>query len=210
LPQPTNTPRYSDHTFLFQLRDVCAHPRLGSDATDLSKAVEAFAAWLETKFATKGVNLGTLGTVDITISRYRYLRMCGDIAKHNPARLEDNVKHLRRLLQNAGRPVSEDEAYLALDDFFTWYYDDILIVHSSSIAAFLNNIRWEIYEYLGAEYPRSWHHQPGLPAYFHGYRYPGGCDAPVARAMYWDLMNRVRKTPYLQPFTVAPSLASLY
>lgn len=206
--QPTDA-KYSDRTFLFQLRHVCKQPKLGIDATDLLKAVEEFATWLETEFVARAVNLGQLGSVDLAITRYRYIKMCGDIAKHNPARLSENVKHLRRLLKNSGKFVSEEEAYLALNDFFHWFHDDIFIAHSSSIAAFLNNLRWEMYEYLGAEYSRSWHRPAEAPDYLYSYRYPEGCTDPLARGMYWDLMNLVRTAPLLQQFTVNPSLASL-
>ena len=193
--QPSNT-KDSDRTFLFQLRHICGQPQLGVAAADLLKSVEEFATWLEREFIAKNVNLGLLGSVDIPITRYRYVRMCGDIAKHNPARLSDNIKHFRRLLDKAGKPISDEQAYLALDDFFQWFYDDILIAHSSILAAFLNNIRWEMYEYLGSEYSRSWHRPEGAPSLFCSYRYPNGCDDPVARGMYWDLMNRVRARPF--------------
>lgn len=209
LRQPSNT-RYSDRTFLFQLRHVCEHPKLGSDTTDLSKVVEDFATWLEMGFVAKAVNFGELGSVDLAVTRYRYIKMCGDIAKHNPARLSDNVKHLRQLLHDSGKPVSEEKAYMALNDFFHWFHDDIFIAHSSIIAAFLNDIRWEIYEYLGSEYARAWHRPSGAPEYLYSYHYPADCTDPVARGMYWDLMNLVRATPLLQPFTVTRSSASLY
>jgi hypothetical protein len=189
---------------------VCNQPKLATGAIDLLKAVEEFADWLETEFVAKNVNFGKLGSFDVNISRYRYIRMCGDVAKHNSARLSDNVKKLRQLLQNAGKAVSEQEAYWALDDFFHWFFDDIFIAHSSSIAAFLNNIRWEIYEYLGPEYLRSWHRPDGAPDLVYSYRYPDGCIDPVARGMYWDLMNRVRASPSMQRFTVSSSMSALY
>jgi hypothetical protein len=34
-----------------------------------------------------------------------------------------------------------------LDDFYERFHKDILNYHSSTIAEFLNNIRWGIYEY---------------------------------------------------------------
>lgn len=51
--------------------------------------------------------------------------------------------------------MSPDEAALALEDFYRWFHDDILNYHASTIAEFLNNIRWGIYEYLQPEFQRS-------------------------------------------------------
>src|SRR5216684_1983477 len=107
---PSNA-RPCDLTFIFHLRQVCADPKLGADATGLSARIEAFADWLEGDFVALGVNLHAIDVVaDLRVARYRYIKMCGDIAKHNLARLATNVGHLRKLLEAAGHSVSEQEA----------------------------------------------------------------------------------------------------
>jgi hypothetical protein len=176
---------------------------MGTDVAELREGVEGFAAWLENEFVTKGVNLATIGIVtDLRISRCRYIKMCGDIAKHNLARLATNAKHLRRILEAAGQPISEQDAYLALDDFFKWFFDDIFVHHSSHIAEFLNNLRWAIFKYLQPEYLQSWHRPDGTAELSYRYQVPGNCTEPVARSMNWDLMNRVRAKPWIQRFSV--------
>jgi hypothetical protein len=127
---PTNA-RPSDLTFIFHLRQVCADPKLGANATCLSAEIEAFADWLEGDFVAPGVNLSAIDVVDLRIGRCRYIKMCGDIAKHNLARLATNVGHLRKPLEAAGHAVSEQEAYLAVQNFFEWFHDDIFIYYSS-------------------------------------------------------------------------------
>lgn len=98
-PAPSNA-RPSDMTFLFHLRQVCADPKFGADTAGLSAAVEAFASWLEGEFTATGVNLHSIDVVaDLRVARYRYIKMCGDMAKHNLARLATNVGHLRKLLE---------------------------------------------------------------------------------------------------------------
>ena len=155
-PPPGSRP--SDLTFLFHLRQVCDNPQLGEDPTGLSEQIEAFARWLEGDFVAHDVNLADINvSADLRIERYRYIRMCGDIAKHNLAHLSRNVRYLHRLLGNADHEVSEQETYLAVENFFEWFFDNIFIYHSSHIAEFLNNIRWAIFEYLKPEYERSWH-----------------------------------------------------
>ena len=204
-PAPSNA-RPSDLTFLFHLRQVCADPQLGPDATELSAGIEAFADWLEGDFVASGVNLHAIDVVaDLRVARYRYIKMCGDIAKHNLARLSTNVAHLRTLLDAAGHSVSEQDAYLAVENFFEWFHDDIFIYHSSYIAEFLNNIRWSIFEYLQPEFRQSFHlteqATPDFPAY--GFHIPADITEPVAQAMYWDLMNRVRARPWIHHFAIS-------
>jgi hypothetical protein len=204
-PAPANA-RPSDLTFLFHLRQVCAGRQLGADATGLSAVIEAFADWLEGDFVAPGVNLHAIDVVtDLRVARYRYIKMCGDIAKHSLARLATNVSHLRALLDGAGHPVSEQDAYLTLESFFEWFHGNIFVYHSSYIAEFLNNIRSAIFEYLQPEFQRSWHMDeeatPDFPIY--GYHVPADITEPVAWAMYWDLMTRVRAEPWIPPFVVS-------
>jgi hypothetical protein len=211
-PAPRNA-RPSDLTFLFHLRQVCADPKLGPDTTSLSAAIETFADWLEGEFTAPSVNLPAIDVVaDLRIARFRYIKMCADIAKHNLARLATNVGHLRKLLEAAGHSISEQEAYLAVENFFEWFHDDIFIYHSSQIAEFLNNLRWAIYDYLQPEFRRSWHRADGATPQFpmYNYRVPAEIIEPVARAMYWDAMNRSRSKPYVQRFVVTDSLKRRY
>jgi hypothetical protein len=200
---PSNA-RPSDLTFLYYLRQICAKPKLGSDVSDLSALTEAFATWLEGDFLAPGVNLHAINVdTDLRLPRYRYIKICGDIAKHNVARLATNVRHIRALLEESGHPVSEQDGYLAVENFYEWFHEDIFTCHSSQIAEFLNNIRWAIFDYLKPEFARS---TSGCTMY----DIPRNCTEPVARAMYWDLMNRVRAEPWMHRFVVADSFKRRY
>lgn len=209
---PSNA-RPSDLTFLFHLRQVCADPKLGTDTTALRAAIESFAGWLESEFTAPNVKLPAIEVVaDLRIARLRYIKMCADIAKHILARLATNVRYLRKLLEAAGHPVSEQEAYLAVENFFEWFHDDIFIYHSSQIAEFLNNIRWAIYDYLQPEFQRSWHWTDKATAQFpiYSYRVPAEITEPLALAMYWNAMNRSRSRPYMPRFVVTDALKQRY
>src|SRR5439155_12607166 len=142
----------------------------------------------EGELIAPGANLHAIDIVaDLRLARFRYIKMCADIAKHNLARLATNVAHLRKLLKAAGHSVSEQEAYLAVENFFEWFHDDIFIYHSSQIAEFLNNIRWDIYDYLQPEFRRSGHRTAEWTVQFpmYSYRVPAEITEPLARAMYW-------------------------
>lgn len=206
LREPPSGTSPSNLTFLFHLRQVCANPTLGPDASRLSEAVEAFGHWLEFKFLAEGVNLHGIDIVtDLTVSRLQYIRICGDIAKHNLARLESNAKRLRDLLEAAGHEITESQAYLAIPSFNEWFADNIFIYHASQIAEMLNEIRWEIYSYLQPEFRRSWHRSAGWSESFplYGYHVPAEIKEPIAHAMYWEAMNRSRSRPYVQRFSIA-------
>lgn len=203
----------ADLTFLFYLRQVSAHPKLALPFAALHAAIEAFATWLEGDFVADGVNLHAIDVVaDIRVSRYRYIKICGDIAKHSLPRLESNVRHIQKLLDASGHPITEQDAYLAVETFFEWFHDNIFVYHSSAIAEFLNNIRWAIFDYLQPHYQRSWHLTEQATESFpiYAFRYPEGCNEPVARAMYWNLMNRVRARPYMHRFVVSDSFKERY
>lgn len=203
----------TDLTFLFYLRQVIANPKLGNDVAGLLAATEAFASWLEGEFIAEGVNLSDINVVaDIRISRLRYLKICSDIPKHHLARLAGNAKHIRDILDVAGHPITEQESYLALAGFFEWFHKDIFIYHSSLIAKFLNDIRWQIYLYLRPEFGRSWHTRGERNGGFqpYGYVYPNACSEPIAQAMYWELMNRARERPWIIPFCIDDAFTRRY
>ena len=60
----------------------------------------------------------------------------------------------RDLLGRANRDIDEHMSYLAIENFFEWFFDNIFLYHSSQIAEFLNNIRWAIFRYLQPEFAR--------------------------------------------------------
>jgi hypothetical protein len=211
-PAPNGAPP-SDKTFLFHIRQVCTNPKLGTDSTRLSQAVDAFAEWLESEFTAQSVNLSAIGFVeDLRITRIQYIQMCGDIAKHNLARLEKRVNDLCKLLKVKKPSVSEQDAYLAVEGFFEWFQGNIFIYHSSQIAEFLNNIRWSIYEYLQPEFQRSWHQPDNWATDFPAYAYhvPPNVTEPLTRAMYWNLMNRARLRPIVPRFVICETSKRRY
>ncbi|PHS21886.1 MAG: hypothetical protein COA84_14720 [Robiginitomaculum sp.] len=65
------------------------------------------------------------------------------------------AKEVQELLKRDGINIDQGESLLALSDIHEWLHEDIFYYHSSTIAEFLNNIRWDIYSYLQPEYRRS-------------------------------------------------------
>ena len=78
-----------------------------------------------------------------------------------------------------------------------------------TIAEFLNNIRWGIYEYLQLELFGSIRNRGGDPPRYE-YTYPEAVVNEFAKVCYWDLMNTVRSVPYVRKFVAKQSLKSKY
>jgi hypothetical protein len=209
LPQRSETARDADRTSLLYLRQVVATPKLGEDTTLMVDTLNDFSDWLEAEACVRGVWLPSLeATLDFTIRRLELLKICGDIAKHSVLRLDQISTRLRRQLEANGRSIHEWEAYLVLPEFYEWFHGNVFADHSSTIAAYLNDLRLGIFRYLQPEFVRAYHDVEPRPSY--GYHIPPTIVTPLAKAMYWELMNKVRARPWMPRFEVSPCVRTRY
>ena len=213
LPQPPDRQaRPSDLTFLFYLRQIVQNPILNADAEAIRRPVEAFAVWLEQESYIESVWLPSIEVeVDLTIPRILWIKICADIGKHSFARLESNVSKIVRVLADHDKQIDEGMGYTVLPEFWAWFHTHLFAYHASAIAEFLNNIRWGIFEYLQPEFARAYHvtsRDAEIPIY--AFHVPIAINAPLAKTMYWDLMNMARSRPYFPRFTVAQSFKNQF
>ena len=209
LPPPPSNARSSDLTFLFYLRQVCDNSALGPERPELRAAMTDFANWLEADSFVPNVWFPSIEMkADLTIERKTWIKLCGDIGKHNFARLEGNVSKIVAILGEHGHLIDEGMGYLVLPAFWDWFHTHLFAYHASTIAEFLNNIRWAIFRYLKPEFERSYRRLDDDGMY--EYRYPDGIAHPLARSMYWDLMNRCRDKPFFPQFSVTKHLKAEY
>ncbi|MBC7542672.1 MAG: hypothetical protein H7338_08075 [Candidatus Sericytochromatia bacterium] len=200
----------SDHTILFYLKRICDAPLLNTSSATLLKPVKAFSNWLEGECHVRDVYLPAINfNGDLKMKRITFIKICGDIAKHNFLRLEDNVKRLKNVLADNKIFPERQKLFLALSEFYDWFHDDIFNYHGTTIAEHLNNIRWGIYEYLSCEFRRSFELTSRDP-WMYKYNYPLSCTNPVAMTMYWDLMNHMLHEPYFPKFTTTKWLKTRY
>jgi hypothetical protein len=175
----------------------------------LRLATHDFVDWLDQKVDVD-VWLPSIDTkTTLMISRFSFLKMCGDICKHNFLRSIGVAEELKDTLAQSGVTIEMDDALLTLEDFYERFHTDILNYHGSTIAEFLNNIRWGIYEYLQPEFQRSFIWEKDNPPMYR-YTYPEGVSTKLARDCYWELMNEVRKQPYMRRFQVTRWLKLRY
>ena len=207
---PSGAPQ-SERGLLFHLKRICDDPQLNSTGSDtLRLPLDAFTQWLETELCIDKVWLPSITVeTNIRVKRIAFIKICGNISKHNFTRLSVNVAEICEILNANGISLDEEQGYLVIPEFYEWFHRHIFNYHSSAIAEFLNNIRLGIYDYLRPEFARSYtKDDPASIAY--RFKYPPDCNKPVAQSMYWDLMNAVRSGPYMPRFEVTRYLKMRY
>lgn len=190
-------------TYLGDLLNIGARPHFGGDTSLLSLSTNSFADWLDGSITVEDVWLSSIEREGpITVQRINYLKICGTASKHGFTRLGEIVRRIRQVLADNGTAIDEGQSYLVIPDFQEWFRDNVFIASSTTIAFFLNEIRWGIYRYLRTEFERS--HRPNIVLGYEGYRFdvPSEITDPLIISMYWSLMNEARSEPYFPRFTV--------
>jgi len=173
-------------------------------------AVAEFVQWLDTEVGVEAWLPSIDTEATLKLSRRKFIKMCGNISKRNFLRLISVAEELQGLLRRTGTQISLDDALLTLEDFYTKFHSDVIAYHASTIAEFLNNLRWGIYEYLRPEFKRSYTPIPGDRLGRYEYRFPKGVNAKFAQEYYWNLTNDVRSAPYLRRFQTTRFLKMHY
>lgn len=209
LPAATGLAK-TDHTFLFYLCRICDNPILNVESGSIRTPVQQFIDWLEGECFVEKVWFSSIDVeIDIRVKRLTLLKICGDIAKHSFARLNVTVERIQKVLKDNRKQIDSGQGFLVLPEFYEWFHDNVFHYHASIIAEHLNNIRWGIFDYLEPEYSRSFEKTSPKPI---GYRfnYPTDCCNSLAKGMYWDLMNQVRRRPYFPRFAITELLRRRY
>jgi hypothetical protein len=194
-------------SFLSGLANISNSPQFSVDDSEneLRIIVVEFREWLKKEKNIEvwmpSINWGS----SLSISRLDMIKMSGDISKHNYLRAIGVAQLLQKIILNSGLEINPEQALLALPDFYGIFHDDILIYLSSQICEFLNNIRLAIHSYLVPEFDRSYHQcEDRLSGY--SYHVPNSIRLQYARDCYWELMNALRRGPYMKKFFISPSL----
>jgi hypothetical protein len=199
-------------SYMSALQTIAEKPNFdeGNSVQAFQSAVAAFAEWLDTE-VTVDTYLPSIDTeANLKLSRGTFIKMCGNISKHNFLRSVTVAEQLQKILQRHSIQVSVEDALLALEDFRTKFHGDVIAYHGSTIAQFLNDVRWGIYEYLRPEFRRSYTRIPDDPRGRYEYRFPLGITAKFPRDCYWNLMNDVRGQPFLRRFETTRFLKMHY
>jgi hypothetical protein len=139
-----------DIGYLYYLKNISYDSIFDAkDYTGLQKTVRDFLNWLDKKCTVKKVWLPSINTkLNLSIPRWQFIKICGDISKHGFIRLDKRVSDIVSVLKNNSIEVSKNQAYLVLPEFYEWFHNDIFNYHINTIVEFLNNINWAIYRYI--------------------------------------------------------------
>ena len=213
LPKPPRGGRAVDHTSLFYLQRVCDAPLIGNDIAHLSRIVRAFSDWLEDYAEVKGVWLANISIeLDLRIKRIDFIRMSGDIGKHNFLRLGGQAKRLQNILAENGVTIDESQAYSALPDCWDWFHTHLFAFHASNIAEFLNNIRYAIRLYVNPVAKARYRVTGRIDEYLDLYTFeqPVEITNDFAWAQYLDLLQSSLRQPNFPPFSVSRSFKTQF
>jgi hypothetical protein len=142
LSKPPTGSKATDNTTLFYIARICENPLIGTDPDFLAMLVRDFAEWLEASAIVPNVWLSNIDVeASLTIKRIDFIRMGGDIGKHNFLRLGGQAAKLQKILGENGVQIDQSQAYAALPDCWDWFHTHLFAYHASTIAEFLNNIR---------------------------------------------------------------------
>lgn len=200
-------------SYLSALKSICSSPKFeqNNSINNLEKYINEFSEWLEKEVVVEKIWLPSIELeTDLSIQRVEFIKICGNISKHNFSRLSGVVKELKTIFKRNNISLDDDEALVIIEEFYEWFHDDIFSYHSSAIAEFLNNIRWGIYEYLQPEFQQSIGYETGDHPIKYHYTYPDKIKKGSARTCYWELMNDMRSKPYMKKFQVTEYLKMRY
>ncbi len=198
-------------SYLGGLSKIIGNPYFNENNSvhNLKVATQEFKDWIDQEVEVDVWLPSIDKETKLHISRFNFLKMTGNISKHNYLRAISVAEELKVILSRSGITVDINQALLALAEFYERFHTDILNYHSSTIAEFLNNIRWGIYDYLQPELKKSMVWEGGYPPKYH-YTYPKGIQSEFAKACYWELMNELLEKPYMRKFEVTKWLKRRY
>jgi len=199
--------------YLRALASICENPffNRSNSVENLKKSTQSFRDWLNTEVTVEKIWLPSINLeTDLSIKRIEFIKICGNLSKHNFSRLSGLAKEIIEIFKRNRHNLDEENALAIFEEFYDWFHNDIFNYHSSAIAEFLNNIRWGIYEYLQPEYNQSIVYIENDHYNRYKYTYPQGVNNKFAKECYWNLMNAIRSKPYMKKFEVTKALKMRY
>lgn len=208
LPKPPNGDIATDHTTLFYLRQIGKNPLIGTEIEPLRTVVQEFTDWLDEIALVPKVWLSNIEVeLDLKIKRIDFIRISGDIGKHNFLRLAGQARRLRRVCSDNGVAIDESSAYMALPDAWDWFHTHLLAFHASNIAEFLNNIRYAIRDYVANVANDT---LVRIDEFHYDFVRPTGIQDRFASAQYFGLLQSTRHQPNFPRFSVSQSFKNQF
>ena len=211
LPKPPNSNDLTDHTTLFYLKEIGKNPLIGTKIEPLNSIVLDFSEWLNEIAIVPSVWLPSISTeLDLNIKRIDFIRTSGDIGKHNFLRLEGQARRVQKFLSENKVKIDLSEAYLALPDIWDWFHTHLLAFHASSIAEFLNNIRYAVRSYVGPKARTSYRMNADSGVERYTFDRPAEIVNTFAWGQYYGLLQSSLRQPNFPEFSVSQSFKNQF
>lgn len=188
-------------TCLEILQSICEKPLFNRDNSILllKESTNTFSKWIDETIQVETWFPSIDKSASLNIKRRDFIYICGNISKHNFARLTRVAGKLFEILNQNGISINYHENLLILNDFFDKYHSNILTYLVSYLTEMLNDIRWGIHEYLLPEFNLSYKID-SVNALVYSYTYPKGVDSAFGKACYCDLMKDIKSSPWVRKF----------
>ena len=144
--------------YLKALTSICANPKFNqhNSVNNLEQSTNDFIDWLNKEFTVEKIWLPSIDLeTDLSIKRIEFIKICGNISKHNFTRLSGVANEIIAIFKRNKITLTDEDALAIIEEFYDWFHNNILNYHSSAIAEFLNNIRLDICEYLKPEFQQN-------------------------------------------------------
>lgn len=200
-----------DASALDVLVSVCSDPKLSDQRSisNLRDAINQLSVWLKQEIIVETWLPSIEQQIDLKLARIDFIRICGNISKHNIGRLTGVANRIAKILRDSGSKGDLEDALMIINEFYERFHDDVFGYHVSTIAEMLNEVRWGIHTYLTHEYQRSYIKNSDTEGKY-SFDVPDQLLSPFSRTCYWELMNVVRKGPYVPQFVVWKHLKLRY
>lgn len=185
------------------LEKAGAHPQLSDpgSALELASAAADLRSWLHEVIHPK-FWLGSINVhARLSVTRLQLLKIAGNQAKHNLARLTGVSQQVQTLLAVHGHHVPLAQIPFALDDFREHLGENVFIYYGSWLAELINNVTWALYRYVEPVYHRHVVYEDGaLPGMYQFIPLPGVDPNSPEHWWFHRLLNEARRQPYIPRF----------
>ncbi len=174
---------------------VCNEPKLGGkeEIKPLSKSSSNLKSWLEKKINVEIYLSEIEKQVKIELSRYQYIKFCGNMSKHSLGRLGNVANDIRKIFKSNNIEIDIQEVFKSRENILDRFRADIFLYQSSTIVEMLLEIRWSIAEYLKPVLTRQIRYKPKdwMPN-FYQFDIPQEIEDKLIRYLFWELMSDVK------------------
>jgi hypothetical protein len=196
-------PRFGlEGSYLDVLAGICDDPKLlgGGAVGDLAAATQRANEWLDAKINVPAWFPTIEREVpDFAIRRREIVIITGNISKHGFAGLTGVARRLVRILGKNGVEIDRHQAISILNEFYERFHDDVLAAHATALVELLNRVRWGMHRALLPVFQLHYRRDPDHELRY-WYEFPDGVERAFAQGCFWELMNKARQPPYVDPF----------